>query len=296
MSWVVVVPVKGNPGAKTRLGGPGPGRADLADAFALDTVAALLRAAPVVGVFVVTGDRVLGARLASIGAHIVAEGRVATGPRPADARHPLTASALVDPPAAPAAADPTEPVDPAEPADPSNPSNPADPAEPADPSNPANPADPVDPLNRAIRVGLAAAEAAFPAAHRAVVTGDLPALTPADVEQALALAAHHVRSMVPDADETGTTVLLALAGVPISPRFGPGSRAAHEARGYVPLALAARSGIRRDVDTPADLDLVERLGAGPHTSALLAAASATHHARVPRAAPLVTSPDRPLEK
>ena len=283
-----MVPVKGNPGAKTRLGGPGPGRADLADAFALDTVAALLRAAPVVGVFVVTGDRVLGARLASIGAHIVAEGRVATAPRPADARHPLTASALVAPPAAPAVAEPVEPADPAEPADPSNPADPADPAE------------PVDPLNRAIRVGLAAAEAAFPAAHRAVVTGDLPALTPADVEQALALAAHHVRSMVPDADETGTTMLLALAGVPIGPRFGSGSRAAHEAAGHVPLALPARSGIRRDVDTPADLALIERLGAGPHTSALLAAASARSDAPdVPAAVPnnvTVPSPDRPLEK
>ncbi|TFB88985.1 2-phospho-L-lactate guanylyltransferase [Cryobacterium algoricola] len=231
MSWVVVVPVKGNPGAKTRLGGPGQDRARLADAFALDTVAALTAAAPVLAVFVVTGDTVLGAQLARLGAHIVPEVR-----------------------------------------------------------------DQADALNAAIVVGLAAAAAEFPTAHRAVMTGDLPALTAADVERAFVLAAGHERSFVPDADGTGTTTLLALAGVPISPRFGPGSRAAHESAGHVPLALPTRSGIRRDVDTPADLDLVERLGAGPHTSALFAAASAPHHARVPLAAPLVTSTDRPLEK
>ncbi|MDY7529802.1 MULTISPECIES: 2-phospho-L-lactate guanylyltransferase [Cryobacterium] len=237
MSWVVVVPVKGNPGAKTRLGGAGPDRAELADAFALDTVAALAAAAPVLAVFVVTGDTVLGARLARLGAHIVAEVR-----------------------------------------------------------------DPVDPLNAAIDVGLAAAAAEFPAAHRAVITGDLPALTADDVERTLALAAHHERSMVPDADRTGTTTLLALAGVPISPRFGSGSRAAHEAAGHVPLTLPAGSGIRRDVDTPADLALVERLGAGPYTSALLTAASAApqdsaqQESPVPPPAALVPSPDRPLEK
>jgi 2-phospho-L-lactate guanylyltransferase len=235
VNWVVVVPVKGNPGAKTRLGGPGTDRAQLADAFALDTVAALAAAAPVLAVFVVTGDTVLGAQLARLGAHIVAEVR-----------------------------------------------------------------DPADPLNAAIDVGLAAAAAEFPTAHRAVVTGDLPGLTPADAERTFALAAHHERSMVPDADETGTTMLLALAGVPIGPRFGSGSRAAHEAAGHVPLALPARSGIRRDVDTPADLDLVERLGAGPHTSALLAAASARRDALdVPAAVSdpvTVPSADSPLEK
>jgi 2-phospho-L-lactate guanylyltransferase len=238
MSWVVVVPVKGNPGAKTRLGGPD--RAQLADAFALDTVAALLAAAPVLGVFVVTGDTVLGAELARLGATIVSERRVATGAGPA-------------------------------------------------------PVVPEDPLNAAIEVGLVAAAAAFPSAHRAVATGDLPALTAADVERALALAGEQERSFVPDSEGTGTTTLLALAGVPIIPLFGRGSRVAHEAAGYVPLALPARSGIRRDVDTPADLAQVERLGAGPHTSALLTAASARSLVNVSVA---VTAPseDRPLEK
>jgi len=258
VSWVVVVPVKGNPGAKTRLGGPAPDRAQLADAFALDTVAALAAAAPVLAVFVVTGDSVLGADLARLGARVVPEVRGAPGPGTAgpdgtDAGHPFAGS---------------------------------------------RPAGPDDPLNAAIDVGLAAAATAFPAAHRAVITGDLPALTADDVERTLALAAHHERSMVPDADDTGTTMLLALAGVPISPHFGPGSRAAHEAAGHVPLALPALSGIRRDVDTPADLDLVERLGAGPHTSALLAAASARRDVPdVPTAVPdPVPSADRPLEK
>ena len=275
MSWVVVVPVKGNPGAKTRLGGPGPGRAELADAFALDTVAALLAAAPVLGVFVVTGDPVLGGELARLGAHIVPEAKgardaVRTGPvandsSGTDAGHPFTGSS------------------------PGDRGDPGDPGDRGDRGDRGDPGDPGDPLNEAIDVGLAAAAAAFPAAHRAVVTGDLPALTAADVERALALAGEHERSFVPDSDDTGTTTLLALAGVPITPRFGPGSRAAHEAAGHIPLALPARTGIRRDVDTPADLALAERLGAGPHTSALLGAASARSPVTVP-------SEDRPLEK
>jgi len=259
VSWVVVVPVKGNPGAKTRLGGPDRGRSELADAFALDTVAALLAAVPVRAVFVVTGDRVLGAELARLGAVIVPEVRGATGlgapGSNTDAGHPCAGSL---------------------------------------------PNIPADPLNAAIAVGLAAAAAAFPAAHRAVMTGDLPALTAPDVERALALAVRHELSFVPDSDGSGTTTLLALAGVPIIPRFGAGSRAAHEAAGHVPLALPACSGIRRDVDTPADLAQVERLGAGPNTSALLAAASAHRDAPdAPAAVPdpvTVPSIDRPLEK
>ena len=71
-SWVVVVPVKGSRGAKSRLGDL-PGRAALADAFALDTVAALAAASAVEGVFVVTASVRLGALLAGLGAVIVRE-------------------------------------------------------------------------------------------------------------------------------------------------------------------------------------------------------------------------------
>lgn len=210
MSWVVIVPVKGNPGAKSRLG-ERPDRAGLAEAFALDTVAALLKAHGVDRVLVVTGDGELAGRLADLGADIVREAVV--------------------------------PV--------------------------AGTAGPTDPLNAAIRQGLVVARAAFPQANLMVLTGDLPALTSADVERTLHLAAGHERSLVPDAAGTGTTTLLALAGIPVEPRFGIGSRAAHEAAGHVQLRLGASASIRHDVDTAADLAVAQRLGLGAHTGRLV---------------------------
>jgi 2-phospho-L-lactate guanylyltransferase len=213
MSWVAIVPVKGNPGAKSRLGERSD-RAGLADAFALDTVAALLAAQGVDRVLVVTGDGGLAGRLADLGADIVRE-------------TPARDSTV-----------------------------------------------PTDPLNAAIRQGLMVARAAFPQANLAVLTGDLPALTAADVDRTLRLAAAHERSLVPDAAGTGTTTLLALAGIPIEPRFGVGSRAAHEAAGHVPLGLPASVSIHYDVDTTADLAVAQRLGLGPHTRPLVAAAGA----------------------
>ena len=220
MSWVVIVPVKGNPGAKTRLG-ERPDRAGLADAFALDTVAALLAARSIDRVLVVTGDGELAGRLAALGADIVPEASVPAAAAGVDA------AAL------------------------------------------HRPVRPSDPLNAAIRLGLAVARAEFPRANLAVMTGDLPALTPADVERTLHLAAAHERSMVPDAAGTGTTTLLARAGIPIEPRFGVGSRADHEAAGHVPLGLAASVSIRHDVDTTADLAVAQRLGLGVHTRLLV---------------------------
>lgn len=206
MTWVAVVPVKGNPGAKTRLGSL-PDRAALADAFALDTVTALLAASVVERVVVVTADSELGARIAALGAVIVPEMRVATG----------------------------------------------------------------DPLNAAVAHGADAACRLVPTAHLAIVTGDLPALTASHVDRALRLAEGHERSMVPDAQGTGTTMLLARVGVNLTPQFGPGSRARHEAAGHVPLVVAA--GIHRDVDTPDDLKQARTLGVGRHTAALSLAAT-----------------------
>jgi len=206
VSWSVVVPVKGRPGAKSRLGDV-PDREQLAEALALDTVAALL-AAPAVGrVYVVTPDLSVARRMEALGAEVVPEDRAEN-----------------------------------------------------------------DPLNAAVRRGLAVART-DPHAHRAVITGDLPELTPGDVDQALRLASAHRRSMIPDAEGTGTTALFALAGVRLTPRFGAGSRAAHEADGHVPLPLPAAARIRRDVDTADDLAEALRLGAGVHTRAALAVAA-----------------------
>ena len=220
MSWVCVVPVKGSAGAKSRLGElpeAFPARAELAEAFALDTVAALLAAGMVERVLVVTGDAAAAAPLEALGARIVPE-----LPEIAPSTPPKGASAATR-----------------------------------------------DPLNAAIGTGIRVAHELYPASHVAVFTGDLPALAVADVETTLTAAAEHNLAMVADEEGTGTTTLLARASVTLVPRFGPGSRAAHEAAGHVPLDLPASSSIRRDVDTVDNLAEVLRRGVGPHTSALL---------------------------
>jgi 2-phospho-L-lactate guanylyltransferase len=206
VSWVVVVPVKGGPGAKSRLG-DAPERAALAEAFALDTVAALVRASAVVSVFVVTGSARVGELLVEVGAVIVPE---VPG---AETGH--------------------------------------------------------DRLNAALEQGIAAARHACPNANLAVMTGDLPALRAHDVETAFALAAAYPLAMVADAEGVGTTTLLAQADVEFTPRFGLGSRSAHEAAGHVVLDLPSTSSIRRDVDTAADLEAARALGLGRFTSVLL---------------------------
>ncbi|PWR10558.1 2-phospho-L-lactate guanylyltransferase, partial [Micromonospora acroterricola] len=79
-----------------------------------------------------------------------------------------------------------------------------------------------------------------------------------------------VRRCVPDAPGGGTVLLAAPPGVPLDPRFGVGSAAAHAASGALPLTGDWPS-LRRDVDTAADLTAAARLGLGPRTAALLAA-------------------------
>jgi 2-phospho-L-lactate guanylyltransferase len=118
-------------------------------------------------------------------------------------------------------------------------------------------------LNPAFARGAAAASGAV-----AALAGDLPALRGDDL--AAALGAATVRGYVPDAAGTGTTLLAAPLGVPLNPRFGPGSARAHARSGARELAGAGAS-LRRDVDTAADLAEAARLGLGPHTSALLRA-------------------------
>jgi 2-phospho-L-lactate guanylyltransferase len=63
-------------------------------------------------------------------------------------------------------------------------------------------------------------------------------------------------------------LLTAPPGVPLDPRFGIGSAAAHAGSGAVELT-GDWPALRRDVDTPDDLWAVLSLGAGTHTAALL---------------------------
>ncbi len=102
------------------------------------------------------------------------------------------------------------------------------------------------------------------------LTADLPALRPAELAEALRAARAgppDVRHFVADASGTGTVLLAAPPGVPLRPRFGSGSAAAHAASGARPLAGDWPS-LRRDVDTAADLATAARLGLGPRTAAL----------------------------
>lgn len=127
-------------------------------------------------------------------------------------------------------------------------------------------------LNPAFARGSSAAAGEWVAA----LAADLPALRPPDLGAALHAAGHGlpgVRRFVADTPGTGTVLLTAPAGVPLDPRFGVGSAAAHAASG----AQALDGGwptLRRDVDTPADLAEAAALGLGRHTAGLARSRSA----------------------
>jgi 2-phospho-L-lactate guanylyltransferase len=117
-------------------------------------------------------------------------------------------------------------------------------------------------LNAAISFALTTMPAP---ANTAVLLGDLPALTAAELEHALMLASAHESAFVPDADGIGTTLLTARSGVRLEPRFGPASAAAHEHAGAVRLDDGGITRVRRDVDDLAGLVKAARLGFGGHT-------------------------------
>ncbi|KAA1250728.1 2-phospho-L-lactate guanylyltransferase [Mycobacterium simiae] len=118
-----------------------------------------------------------------------------------------------------------------------------------------------DPLNNAI----AAAERVMAKSltNLIVLQGDLPAMQPQELAEAIAAARHHQRSFVADRLGTGTAALCAF-GTALDPQFGADSSARHRRSGAVELT-GAWPGLRCDVDTPADLTAARRLGIGPAT-------------------------------
>jgi 2-phospho-L-lactate guanylyltransferase len=128
--------------------------------------------------------------------------------------------------------------------------------------------DPGAGLNAAVAAGIEAARGASdrPTAVAALL-GDLPCLVTADVDDALARAAAHPLAVVPDAEGSGTTLITALPGVPLVPRFGAGSAARHADAGHTVLDVAPASTLRLDVDTEQDLAAALARGVGPHTRA-----------------------------
>ena len=118
-------------------------------------------------------------------------------------------------------------------------------------------------LNPALEHGFSVAGGGAVAA----LSSDLPALQPTELAAALDAATGAPRCFVADVHGTGTTLLTA-RHLPLDPRFGVASAAAHRASGAHPLA-GPWPGLVQDVDTGADLDAAVALGVGPWTSSFV---------------------------
>ena len=120
-----------------------------------------------------------------------------------------------------------------------------------------------DPLNNAISVAEAAVRDETP--NIVVLQGDLPALQPQELADAITAGRRYRRSFVGDRHGTGTSALLAF-GVALLPRFGPDSAQRHRNSGAIELT-GAWPGLRCDIDTPDDLLVARRLGVGAASAA-----------------------------
>jgi len=132
------------------------------------------------------------------------------------------------------------------------------------------PDEPRDGLNAALRHGAAFAAARWPGSGTAALSADLPALRPAELSRALNAAATWPTAFVADAAGDGTTLYTTAPGAAFRPAFGLASRARHASGGATELELRDIPGLRRDVDTPADLRAAAALGLGPRTAPLAA--------------------------
>jgi 2-phospho-L-lactate guanylyltransferase len=127
------------------------------------------------------------------------------------------------------------------------------------------PDDHPDPLNNAITAAealIASAPGAPP--NIVVLQGDLPALQPQELGEAVTAARAHARSFVTDRHGTGTAALFAF-GTALRPAFGPDSAQRHRHSGAIELT-GPWPGLRCDIDTPDDLRAALRLGVGAATA------------------------------
>jgi 2-phospho-L-lactate guanylyltransferase len=120
-------------------------------------------------------------------------------------------------------------------------------------------------LNESLRLAAAEARRRWPDAIPAAVCADLPALRPDDLDAALESVLESVSgaAFVADTDQVGTTLYTAPYDA-FSPRFGPGSRAAHLDAGAHEISGDLAS-LRRDVDDGEALLDATSLGVGAHT-------------------------------
>jgi 2-phospho-L-lactate/phosphoenolpyruvate guanylyltransferase len=119
-----------------------------------------------------------------------------------------------------------------------------------------------NPLNNAIAAAEASVREEMP--NIVALQGDLPALQPQELAEAIAAAREYRRSFVGDRHGTGTSALFAF-GVALDPHFGPDSAQRHRHSGAIELT-GAWPGLRCDIDTPDDLLVARRLGVGAATA------------------------------
>ncbi len=119
-----------------------------------------------------------------------------------------------------------------------------------------------DPLNNAISAAEVVIRDSTP--NVVALQGDLPALQPQELAEAIAAARAYQRSFVGDRHGTGTSALFAF-GVALEPAFGPDSARRHQQSGAIELT-GAWPGLRCDIDTPDDLMVARRLGVGAATT------------------------------
>jgi 2-phospho-L-lactate guanylyltransferase len=119
-----------------------------------------------------------------------------------------------------------------------------------------------NPLNNAITAAEDAVRDETP--NIVVLQGDLPALQPQELAEAIAAARAYPRSFVGSRHGPCTPALIAL-GVALDPQLGPDSAQRHRHSGAIELT-GAWPGLRCDIDTPDDLLVARRLGVGVATA------------------------------
>ena len=126
-------------------------------------------------------------------------------------------------------------------------------------------------LNPALAHGVAVARARHAGAGVALLSSDLPALTPHALSDLLERAGMAPAGCVADAAGTGTTVLTVGPQSSVDPSFGAGSWRRHVGAGASDLTALADPRLRRDVDTTGDLAEAMTLGCGAATVTVVAA-------------------------
>jgi 2-phospho-L-lactate guanylyltransferase len=131
-------------------------------------------------------------------------------------------------------------------------------------------------LNPALLRGRDAAVRLRPGSAIVALQGDLPAITLEQLDSAIEEAQTQLSaSFVPDATGWGTALLHWPEAATFRPAFGERSAERHREAGAVDLTAGSQTtaarwaGLRRDVDTTADLIEALSLGVGPATRAVV---------------------------